>query len=109
MRCARKPRSSPSTRPTPACPDSLPASRKATPARSRQRIDSRRAVEHLRNADPVLRTLIDELGPGGLGDVRRGRPPTDHYGALVRSIVGQQLSTKAARAIYGRLEERFDG
>src|SRR5207248_9597333 len=38
-----------------------------------------------------------------------GRPPTGHYGALVRSIVGQQLSTKAARAIYGRLAERFGG
>src|SRR5581483_7048547 len=31
------------------------------------------------------------------------------YGALVRSIVGQQLSTKAARAIYARLIERFGG
>jgi DNA-3-methyladenine glycosylase II len=27
----------------------------------------------------------------------------------VRSIVGQQLSTKAARAIYGRLSDRFGG
>ena len=27
----------------------------------------------------------------------------------MRSIVGQQLSTKAARAIYGRLTERFGG
>jgi DNA-3-methyladenine glycosylase II len=77
--------------------------------RSRPRLDSRRAVEHLRDADPVLGALIDELGSDGLGDVRRGRPPADHYGALVRSIVGQQLSTKAARAIYGRLSERFGG
>jgi DNA-3-methyladenine glycosylase II len=87
----------------------LPASRKAepSPASRSQRLDNRRAVEHLRQADPVLKALIDELGPDGLGDPRRGRPPTDHYGALVRSIVGQQLSTKAARAIYGRLTERF--
>jgi DNA-3-methyladenine glycosylase II len=56
-----------------------------------------------------MRELIDELGPDGLGDPSRGRPPTDHYGALVRSIVGQQLSTKAARAIYGRLSDRFGG
>ena len=34
---------------------------------------------------------------------------SDHYGALVRSIVGQQLSVTAARAIYGRLLARFDG
>ncbi|HEV2753574.1 MAG TPA: hypothetical protein VGV36_07045 [Solirubrobacteraceae bacterium] len=36
-------------------------------------------------------------------------PVWDHYGALVRSIVGQQLSTKAARAIHGRLLEHFAG
>jgi DNA-3-methyladenine glycosylase II len=80
----------------------LPASRK-------RRLDSARAIGHLRAADPVLRELIDQLGPDGLGDPRRGRPPTDHYGALVRSIVGQQLSTKAARAIYTRLADRFGG
>jgi DNA-3-methyladenine glycosylase II len=52
--------------------------------------------------------LIDELGPLDLEARRRGRP-TDPYGALLRSIVGQQLSTKAARSIYGRLTEIFGG
>ena len=61
----------------------------------------------LRAADPVLGALIDALGPIDLND-RAGRPD-DHYGALVRAIVGQQLSTKAARTIYGRLTERFGG
>ncbi|HET6868938.1 MAG TPA: DNA-3-methyladenine glycosylase [Solirubrobacteraceae bacterium] len=64
------------------------------------------AVEALRKADPVMRRVIDEVG--GLGDFFAGRP-TDHYGTLVRSIVGQQLSTKAAASIYGRLLERFGG
>jgi DNA-3-methyladenine glycosylase II len=36
-------------------------------------------------------------------------PRTDVYAALVRAIVGQQLSTSAARAIYDRLLARFDG
>jgi DNA-3-methyladenine glycosylase II len=78
----------------------LPASRKtvATPEAS--------AVKALREADPVLREVIDEVGP--LGDFFAGRP-TDHYGTLVRSIVGQQLSTRAASSIYNRLLERFDG
>jgi DNA-3-methyladenine glycosylase II len=50
--------------------------------------------------------LIASLGP--LGDHRDGRPERDdHYGALVRAIVGQQLSVSAARAIYGRLLARF--
>jgi DNA-3-methyladenine glycosylase II len=65
-------------------------------------------VAHLRAADPILREVIDAAPPGVLDDRRAGRP-ADHYGALVRSIVGQQLSTKAARAIYGRLTERFGG
>ena len=69
--------------------------------------DTAAATRHLR-ADPVLSKLIDEVGVDGLGDARAGRP-SDNYGALVRSIVGQQLSTKAARAIYTRLTDRFGG
>jgi DNA-3-methyladenine glycosylase II len=60
----------------------------------------------------VLRDLIDQVDSGeGLGERagRRGMRPDDHYGALVRSIVGQQLSTKAARAIYERLLAHFGG
>ena len=64
-------------------------------------------ADHLRAADPALRELIDELGPGDGG--RRDARPREHYGALVRSIVGQQLSTKAAAAIYARLLAHFDG
>jgi DNA-3-methyladenine glycosylase II len=56
----------------------------------------------------VLAGLIEAVGP--LGDPRSGRPhPEDHYGALVRTITGQQLSVLAARAIYGRLTARFGG
>ncbi|HEY2320147.1 MAG TPA: DNA-3-methyladenine glycosylase [Solirubrobacteraceae bacterium] len=66
------------------------------------------AIAHLRAADPVLRGIIDEIGVDSLGDRRMGRP-RDHYGALVRTIVGQQLSTRAARAIYERLTARYGG
>src|SRR4051794_5186931 len=52
--------------------------------------------------------LISEGGPLPLEPDSRGRPP-DVYGALLRSITGQQLSVKAAQAIYGRLIERFGG
>ena len=59
--------------------------------------------------DPVMAEMLDRFGP--LDEVlrRRGRRPTEAYGALLRAIVGQQLSTKAAKSIYGRLEEMFDG
>jgi len=67
-----------------------------------------RGLAHLKRSDPVLAALIERAGP--LPDSRAGRPDRDdHYGALVRAIVGQQLSVLAARAIYGRLLERFGG
>jgi DNA-3-methyladenine glycosylase II len=70
------------------------------------------AIAHLRAADPVLARLLDELPQAEIIlDASRGGsyPPVTLYGALVRAIVGQQLSTKAARAIHGRLIERYDG
>jgi DNA-3-methyladenine glycosylase II len=65
------------------------------------------ALAHLRAADPTMAAIIAAVGPK-LNDARTDRP-ADHYGALVRAIVGQQLSTKAARSIFARLTERFDG
>jgi DNA-3-methyladenine glycosylase II len=73
------------------------------------------AAAHLRAADPVLAGLLDDLArEGALGIVddpsRGGRYPVlEHYGALVRSIVGQQVSVHAARAINGRLAQRYGG
>jgi DNA-3-methyladenine glycosylase II len=66
------------------------------------------AIAHLRAADPVLRGLIDQVGADSIGE-RRIASPRDHYGALVRAIVGQQLSTRAAQAIHDRLTQRFGG
>jgi DNA-3-methyladenine glycosylase II len=66
------------------------------------------ATEHLRAADPVLGALIERLGEVELPD-RSDRPkPGEHYAALVRTIVGQQLSVKAARSIWLRLLAQFD-
>ena len=66
------------------------------------------ALAHLRAADPILGALIDRYGPDGLGE-RREAGQRHHYGALVRAIVGQQLSTKAAAAISRRRAARFGG
>ena len=52
--------------------------------------------------------LIDQIGPLSVRARTRGRPD-DAYGTLVRSITGQQLSTKAAATIYGRLTQHFGG
>ena len=68
------------------------------------------AVAQLRAADPVMAGIIDRVGPCMLGArTDRGGPARDHYGAIVRAIVGQQLSTAVARSMFERLTERFGG
>jgi DNA-3-methyladenine glycosylase II len=77
-----------------------PATRKATSQRA--------AVEQLRAADPILAGLIEECGVLS-SPPRKRADPEDHYGALLHSVINQQLSVKAGAAIYGRLTERFGG
>jgi DNA-3-methyladenine glycosylase II len=84
----------------------LPASPETDPDVAAEQEAQATAVAALRASDPVLRDVIDSVD--SLGDPRVDRP-NDDYGALVRSIVGQQLSTRAARAIYRRLTDRFGG
>jgi DNA-3-methyladenine glycosylase II len=67
-----------------------------------------KADEHLRSVDHVMRGLIDAGGPIHPERDRRGSRP-DPYEALARAIVGQQLSTKAARSIWERLLEILGG
>jgi DNA-3-methyladenine glycosylase II len=66
-------------------------------------------IAYLRAADAVLARLLDEHGPPDLTRDPSRPAPGDHYAALVRSIVGQQLSVIAARSIYRRLGEFFGG
>lgn len=58
----------------------------------------RKAIEHLTERDAVMRDIVESVGKFQMNY----RPPT--FEALVRSIVFQQLSTKAAATIYGRVE-----
>lgn len=60
------------------------------------------AAEHL-SRDPVLKPLIDKHGLCTI------RPHTNYYQDLVESIIGQQLSVKAARTINQRFVNLFDG
>ena len=60
-------------------------------------------------ADPVMAGLIRRIGPMSIEKRRRGRPRGDAYGALLRSVVGQQLSVKAAATIFDRVLALFGG
>jgi DNA-3-methyladenine glycosylase II len=68
------------------------------------------ARAHLRAADPTLGALIDRVGTLPEPTRSASRPtPGEHYAGLIRTIVGQQLSTRAAQAIWLRLLGHFDG
>ena len=56
------------------------------------------AMSYLSQKDPVLKTVIERVGP----IERPGRG--ELFPALIRQIVGQQVSMKAARTVYSRLE-----
>ncbi len=54
------------------------------------------APRHLSRKDPILRELIQRLGPCQL------RPRRNHFATLCDSIISQQLSAKAAQTICDR-------
>ena len=59
----------------------------------------RAAIDEIAARDPVLAQLVARVGP-----IRhRPRDPDGPFGALVRSIVFQQLAGRAAQAIYTRV------
>lgn len=63
----------------------------------------KKAATHLAEHDPVLAPVISRAG------LAEFKPHTDYYNALVNSIIGQQLSVKAAASIKRRFEELFGG
>ncbi len=63
----------------------------------------RAAVLHLKKSDATMKAIVEKVGPCRISY----RPPT--FETLVRSIVYQQLSGKAAATIYGRLEAAVAG
>lgn len=58
---------------------------------------------HLSQKDPLLAQVIKRYDPCTI------TPHTNHYGELVSSIVGQQLSEKAGATIWKRVLAVFDG
>lgn len=66
---------------------------------------NRKAVSHLRRADPVMARVIERVGPCRYCVSDGG----SHFDAVVRSIVYQQLSGSAAGTIHSRLLALYDG
>jgi DNA-3-methyladenine glycosylase II len=73
---------------------------------------SAKARKELAASDPTMAALIERIGNIDIAtrlERRKEERPPDAYGALLRAIVGQQLSTKAARTIYLRVVDLFGG
>ena len=60
-------------------------------------------IEHLKKKDKKLAMAIDSIGP-----IEREVMP-DLFTALIHSIVGQQIATKAAATVWGRLQLQCGG
>jgi len=60
-------------------------------------------------SDPVMAALVERHGELSVEGRRRRRPAVDAYGMLLRSVIGQQLSVKAAATIYDRVLALFGG
>ncbi len=63
----------------------------------------REAVDHLRGTDAVLGRLAGRLGPCEL------HATSNAFQVMLETIVSQQLSTRAAQAIYDRLARAIGG
>jgi DNA-3-methyladenine glycosylase II len=63
---------------------------------------AQQAADWLSQHDPLLKPVIDKYGPCPI------RPHTDYYRELVESIIGQQLSVKAAASIQARFLTLYD-
>lgn len=67
--------------------------------------DWRSAIAHLKQTDRALARVIEQVGPCTLEPRSEGT----HFGALLRSIVYQQLSGKAAATIHSRFLALYGG
>jgi DNA-3-methyladenine glycosylase II len=76
--------------------------RAATPDESRVH---RTSIVHLKRADDILARVIERVGPCRF----RARSKGTHFDALLRSIVYQQLSGKAAGTILNRVLALYNG
>jgi DNA-3-methyladenine glycosylase II len=66
---------------------------------------NRVAVRHLKRSDPRLAAVMERVGPCRFEPRRDGT----HFEAILRSIIYQQLSGKAAATIHGRVVALLGG
>lgn len=68
----------------------------------------RERLDALAASDPAMAALIERHGPLTI-EHRRADRPEDSFEVLMRTIVGQQVSTAAARTVWERVVAAFGG
>lgn len=72
-------------------------------------IDTHAALKYFKQHDPIMHALLND---GLKSEALRRRipvakPPTEYFASIVHSIIGQQISTKAAAAVRTRVTEHL--
>lgn len=71
-------------------------------------IDTRLAIKHFKKADPRMAELLEmALEAKSPIIIPTYKQPREYFTTITRSIVSQQISTKAAAAVYGRVQSRL--
>ena len=71
-------------------------------------IDTRAALKHFKKADPGMARLLEmALKAKSPVIIPVYKQPKEYFTSITRSIVSQQISTKAAAAVYGRVQGRL--
>jgi len=68
--------------------------------------DTQAALKHFSLIDPTMAALLKAsltAPPGDCLELPTAKPPAAYFENIVRSIIGQQISTKAADAVFGRV------
>lgn len=65
-------------------------------------MDHQAFLAHFKNADPAIAGLLKQFGEYDIPE------RSDYYEALLRSIMGQQVSVKAAQAVFDKLCARYN-
>lgn len=61
-------------------------------------------AQHFKKKDPILHSYLKQVGP--IEDLQ-GDLPKNYFFRICKEIVGQQLSSKAGRAIFSRFKNVF--
>lgn len=69
-------------------------------------IDTEMALRHFKNTDPVMARLVNSSLSASMPiAIPKPKKTSEYFGSIASSIISQQISTKAAAAVKGRVLE----